>query len=151
MSTKRRKRPMVDTSASASTVESVVHDTHQQQEGEDSGGVIILQCANCRTVVGDSTSLIHAWQPADDKHFVTIGSASSIQASEELLQSAEIWDLGCTFHSLSCVACSFELGLSYRTTTTSLDAIRGAYSLDVSRIITYVVYFLFLCPLMVCI
>jgi hypothetical protein len=101
---------------------------------EDIQGPLVFSCLNCRTIVGDSFSLVCT--NADLKS-VTISQASSIARLEDLITSKEGIDRGSTYFSITCRPCNSYLGRFYITTPKALDDLRECFTFMVDNISSY--------------
>jgi hypothetical protein len=97
-------------------------------------GPLVFSCGNCRTIIGDSLSLIgtHA-----QLRTITLSAASKITRTEDLLTSKTGVDKGSTFVNLTCFSCSSLVGKYYLTTPKGLDDLRERFSFTIDNITSY--------------
>jgi hypothetical protein len=94
----------------------------------------VFQCRSCKSVVGDTASLVAAVEEAG---VLALSTASCVSVAKELRLSRAGPDSGCTFHALMCQECQARLGCVYRTTSTRLDLTRGLFSFQRKSITSY--------------
>lgn len=95
--------------------------------------IIIFQCANCRTMVADSTLGANI---SGDHESVLLSAASKLIISNDFTLSKSGFDAGCGYRQVSCAQCRVSLGRVYESTSPGLDNLRDLYILDSSSLIT---------------
>lgn len=118
----------------------------QSQEQEDVP-FMALQCKSCRTIVGDTGSLLSLQREAliitltsnwAAFHFLILilsEKSGNVVVDEELETSKEGSDYGSTFNNLFCKNCNGWLGRCYRTTAPDLDNLRGNFTFGIEQLI----------------
>lgn len=94
----------------------------------------VFQCRACKSIVGDTTSLVVAIEEAG---VLALSTATGVECGEELRLSRAGPDSGCTFNALSCATCKARVGCVYRTTVAALDLARGLFSLQRRSLTSY--------------
>lgn len=94
----------------------------------------VFQCRACKSLVGDTTSLVVAIEEAG---VLALSTATGVECGEELRLSRAGPDSGCTFNALSCATCKARVGCVYRTTVAALDLARGLFSLQRRALTSY--------------
>ena len=97
-------------------------------------GPLVFHCLKCKTVVGDSFSLVCS---SEEAKTITLSAASNIQRTNELYTSYETLDEGSTYFSLLCVGCQQSLGRYYVTTSIDLDYARTRFTFAIDSITSY--------------
>lgn len=123
-------------------------EPHATAPTEDKLSFSILQCKSCRTIIGDTssvlgfnreTSLITLHSKCLAKmyriSYTVIEKSDNIIMDEDLVTSKGEFDYGSTFNNLHCKNCNEWLGRTYRTTTPELDNIRGRFSFNLNSLI----------------
>ena len=97
--------------------------------------LLVFQCRQCRTVLGDSLSMV---SNDGDLRLVCLSAASSVYvADKEPRTSASAKDAGSTFFHVHCAGCQSVVGCVYRTTPRALDDLRDMVSLNADAITSY--------------
>ncbi|XP_076076552.1 uncharacterized protein LOC143047408 [Mytilus galloprovincialis] len=109
--------------------------TDESPTEENPNQILVLQCSQCSSIVGDTT----AWAFADDVlRTVSLKNASEkVLITEVLDTSKNGTDFGSAFNVLKCEVCNEEIGRMYRTTPTQLDHLRGLFSLFIDKLTSY--------------
>jgi len=94
----------------------------------------VFQCGSCKSILGDTTSLVAAVEEAG---VLALSTATGVTVTEELRLSRAGLESGCTFHSLQCRGCKARVGCVYRTTVPALDLARGLFSLQRKAVTSY--------------
>ncbi len=109
--------------------------------------LMVLQCKNCRTIIGDTLSLLSLQKEAP---IITLTSnlllllinfefciekSAYVVIDEDLETSKEGSDYGSTFNNIFCKNCNDWLGRCYHTTTPELDNLRGNYTFGIGQLI----------------
>lgn len=89
---------------------------------------LVLQCLQCRTIVGDTCSVVSLDPALRTIILQKKGENASLQ--NELHTSQGGVDYGSTFHLVECKKCGAALGRMYRTTPPELDQWRYGNMLD---------------------
>eukprot|EP00696_Hemimastix_kukwesjijk_P011420 gnl/Hemi2/24337_TR8181_c0_g1_i1.p1 gnl/Hemi2/24337_TR8181_c0_g1~~gnl/Hemi2/24337_TR8181_c0_g1_i1.p1 ORF type:complete len:271 (-),score=72.77 gnl/Hemi2/24337_TR8181_c0_g1_i1:580-1392(-) len=95
---------------------------------------IVFQCQHCRTIVGDSFSLI-----AMDRELqaIILTDVLNIEVKQEAITSRHGRDAGSTFFAMCCTHCNNTLGKVYKTTARHMDGVRDLFSLHQDSISSY--------------
>eukprot|EP00698_Gefionella_okellyi_P005243 TRINITY_DN14781_c0_g1_i1.p1 TRINITY_DN14781_c0_g1~~TRINITY_DN14781_c0_g1_i1.p1 ORF type:complete len:192 (-),score=36.94 TRINITY_DN14781_c0_g1_i1:15-560(-) len=101
---------------------------------DDVQGPLVFQCASCRLIIGDSTSMISA--DAELKS-ISLRSAGSLQVGTKFEVSQSGKDSGCTYFAVKCLGCKTLVGRKYHTTSSEMDSIRGAFTLQTDKLTSY--------------
>ncbi len=98
----------------------------------------VLQCRQCRTIVGDSLAMIGS---NSEENAISLSSACNVVISDDFTTSKSGADVGCTYRPVICEesTCQSVLGKVYVTTTRKFDPFRDAFTFDVTRLVSYVV------------
>lgn len=101
-----------------------------------SNSPLVFSCSKCRTIIGDSLSLVGTHSQLQT---ITLTAANAISRGEELLTSSEkdAIDRGATFIPLSCLSCSSPIGRYYITTPKGLDEMRERFSFLTTHLSSY--------------
>lgn len=107
-------------------------------EREDEGainGPVVFSCNQCRTIVGDTFSYVAT---IPERNIFALHSVpDSVVCSKSKRMSSEKGEEGSVYFELECQECQQSLGRRYLTTIEEMDAIRNAYALDITKLITY--------------
>lgn len=95
---------------------------------------LVFSCASCRTIVGDSCSLVDT---NEQLQTVTLSGASNVSRLKERLTSDSPADEGSSYNELQCEGCRAVLGKFYLTTPRALDVIREQFSFLVDKLQSY--------------
>ena len=106
----------------------------RRRDDDTSRSVVVLQCRSCRTIVGDTSSLV-----MKNRGVIAIETATSVTRAPETRTSKEGNDRGCTYSLLSCSTCEATLGRLYLTTPRAMDNMRDCYTFDTAALSTYAV------------
>ncbi|KAJ2612627.1 hypothetical protein EV177_002906 [Coemansia sp. RSA 1804] len=98
-------------------------------------GPVVFSCSKCRTILGDTFAYVASIP--ERNYFGLQAVPESVVCSTKCKTSTERGEEGSTYHELSCGECHQTVGRKYLTTTQDIDLIRGAYALDIQRVITY--------------
>ena len=104
----------------------------RRRDEDDTRSVVVLQCRSCRTIVGDTSSLV-----MKKRGVIAIETAVSVTRARETRTSKEGDDRGCTYALLSCATCDAHLGRWYMTTPRAMDAMRDCHAFDAAALTTY--------------
>eukprot|EP00301_Raphidiophrys_heterophryoidea_P009079 c133_g1_i1.p1 GENE.c133_g1_i1~~c133_g1_i1.p1 ORF type:complete len:182 (+),score=27.17 c133_g1_i1:38-547(+) len=97
----------------------------------------VFQCANCRTIVGDSLAFVGS---SEELHTITLSAVRAVSiAKTQPVTSTQLPDVGCTYFLLYCGHCEERLGRMYNTTSRKFDALRCS-------VIAVVFLLLIVCP-----
>jgi hypothetical protein len=132
----------------------VIPETEVVLENKEDGveaanivGFMVLQCKSCRTIVGDTSSMlsfnresfIMTLQSTSLSSTVSgayfLESNSNVVVDDELETSKEESDYGSTFSNLYCRNCQEWIGRKYRTTSPELDHLRGNFTLSLGQLV----------------
>ena len=89
---------------------------------------LVLQCLQCRTIVGDTCSVVSLDPALRTIILQKKGENASLQ--NELHTSQGGVDYGSTYHLVECKKCGAALGRMYRTTPPELDQWRYRKIMD---------------------
>ena len=103
----------------------------RRRDEDDTRSVVVLQCRSCRTIVGDTSSLV-----MKKRGVIAIETAVSVTRARETRTSKEGDDRGCTYALLSCATCDAHLGRWYMTTPRAMDAMRDCHAFDAAALTT---------------
>ena len=95
---------------------------------------LVYQCVECKSIVGDSYSLISNNQETKS---ITLSSASCIQRTNEIFTSYGDYDEGSTYFVVLCQSCHQPLGRYYVTTSKDLDHVREKITFNIDSITSY--------------
>ena len=95
---------------------------------------LVFQCLKCRSIVGDSLSVVSIHQ---NMQLITLSAADHIRREKEIYTSKSGDDIGSTFYRFSCTLCSSVIGRYYLTTSKDLDALREQFSFDIQAVSSY--------------
>jgi kinetochore protein Mis18 len=95
---------------------------------------LVFQCIGCRTIVGDSFSVVNI---DASTQLVTLAAAENVQRNKGICTSKEGPDVGSTFYRFSCKSCNASLGRYYLTTSKDLDLLREHFSFEVNAVSSY--------------
>jgi hypothetical protein len=98
-------------------------------------GFSVLQCKNCRTIVGDTFSTIYFNR---ESFLLTLSNKNSNLLVDDELDTAKDEsesDYGCTFNNIFCKNCHEWIGRHYLTTTPLLDNLRLNYTISLNQIL----------------
>ena len=95
---------------------------------------LVFQCLKCRSIVGDSLSVVSIHQ---GMQLITLSAAEHIRREKEIYTSKSGDDIGSTFYRFSCKICSSVIGRYYLTTSKDLDALREQFSFDIQAVSSY--------------
>mmetsp|Transcript_24 Transcript_24/g.37 ORF Transcript_24/g.37 Transcript_24/m.37 type:complete len:177 (-) Transcript_24:46-576(-) len=103
-------------------------------EGEEPTALVFF-CSKCRTILGDSLSLLFADQTTNT---VTLEGVVRTTKSKGLRHDdSDSSTAGCSYRDVACSGCQTVVGRSYTTTTPALDRFRGHVSLDLNQVESY--------------
>lgn len=122
--------------------------TDPQVPEEEALGFNILQCKECRNIIGDTSSLrvfnketcfmtllSTTYLDANGLLRIFLEKSDNVIVDSQLETSKGEFDYGNTFNNLHCKNCNEVIGRTYRTTTPELDNIRGHFSYNVNSLI----------------
>jgi len=105
-----------------------------EEQNSDAEGPLIFSCLNCRTIIGDSFSLVCTNRGLNS---ITLSKAHSIAKLEDLITSRDSIDLGSTYFPVKCSFCDAILGRFYITTPKALDEIREHFTFMMDFLSSY--------------
>ncbi|KAJ2157387.1 hypothetical protein GGF46_004538 [Coemansia sp. RSA 552] len=94
-------------------------------------GPVVFSCAKCRTILGDTFAYVASIPERN------LFALQTVPESVACGKTRQVADEGSVYYNLSCVECDAVVGRRYMTTSEELDAIRNAFALDISKVITY--------------
>ena len=95
---------------------------------------LVFQCLQCRSIVGDSLSVVSINQ---NMQLITLSAADNIRREREVYTSKSGDDIGSTYYRFSCKLCSSVIGRYYLTTSKDLDSLREQFSFDIQAVSSY--------------
>ena len=95
---------------------------------------LVLQCMNCRTIVGDTTHLLATFQVHS---LIILSAATDVQRDGDIITSRSGDDVGSTYYKFACKHCNSSLGRYYLTTSKDLDGLRERFAFHVDKISSY--------------
>jgi hypothetical protein len=120
--------------------------------------IAVLQCSACRTIIGDSSTMVYSCTPhtvqtpggdeqaerereQQEGGWVALSACAprAVEREDALVASSDPWDIGCLYYPLSCVHCQKVIGKMYHSTPRVLDPLRDQYCFNWSEISTYCV------------
>jgi hypothetical protein len=105
-----------------------------EQETAEISAPLVFSCATCRTIVGDSFSILKI---NENLGSITLNSASNIRRSTNVFTSKDGPDIGSTYMQFFCNKCDAAIGRYYLTTSPHIDFLRGKFSFIVNEITSY--------------
>ncbi|XP_025077120.1 protein Mis18-alpha-like [Pomacea canaliculata] len=97
--------------------------------------MIVFQCESCRSILGDSTKWLAAYEALEA--FTLSAVTNNVSCGEVLHHSDSVHDAGSSYHLLICQLCKTEIGRYYVTTPRQLDHLRGNFTLYVAMVTRY--------------
>jgi Yippee zinc-binding/DNA-binding /Mis18, centromere assembly len=95
---------------------------------------VVFQCKRCRSILGDSLGLVAV---NAELEVVVLGRTKGVTVGSELEVSRGGIEASSTFHAAFCASCGARVGRVFRTTPSTLDAMRDMFSLDRSALQSY--------------
>ncbi|GJQ09600.1 hypothetical protein GpartN1_g2507.t1 [Galdieria partita] len=115
-------------------------DLKQTEQGNklsetSSKKIFVLQCAHCKTLLGDTCSLVSAQV---ELSAIVLSKAVNIAVEDSNFEiSNNGIDSGSAFHLVKCSGCSNVIGRCYKATPRSLDHIRDMFTLFEDNLLSY--------------
>jgi len=112
------------------------NDTSDDADDSPVSGPLVFSCRKCRTIVGDSFSMLCSNQ---EDATITLSAASHVQRGTQLFTSYESLDEGNSYFWFQCSEprCQEKLGKYYVTTSRDLDHVREKFTFSVEAIDSY--------------
>ncbi|EME28054.1 kinetochore protein Mis18 isoform 2 [Galdieria sulphuraria] len=100
-----------------------------------SKAIFVLQCAHCKTLLGDTCSLISAQV---ELSAIVLTKAVNIEVEDSNFEISNTGvDSGSAFHLIKCSGCQSVVGRCYKATPRSLDHIRDMFTLFENNLLSY--------------
>ncbi|KAH9488157.1 hypothetical protein Btru_064901 [Bulinus truncatus] len=113
-------------------------DLQSKEESTLTVSATVFQCENCRTILGDSSTLIYTCEPLATITIQAVQpSRFRIQKRYEKSVSSNALLDGSSFKRVYCSKCSHEVGKIFKNLPSHLTLMADHISLDVQKITSY--------------